>query len=118
MARTLRLPVQLPTLNEIIDASKKHWSGYAAMKDKWDNTIGIYLLAQNFERITEPSYFDFAWHEPRMYRDPDGISVGKKFILDALQKAKLLENDNGTWVLGFQDAFTYGKDVGVVLTVR
>ena len=52
-------------------------------------------------------------------RDPDNVSSGgRKIILDSLQECGLLENDNATWVLSFVDTFKYGKDVGVVLTVK
>lgn len=116
---TLRLPLSLPGLNEIIDASKKHWSVYAKMKKKWGHTVALYAKSQRFARIEKPSHFEFEWMEATAHRDPDNVSSGgRKVILDALQGAGLLENDNAKWVLSFADVFSYGKDVGVVLTVR
>lgn len=125
--RTLRLPMPLPGLNDIIDAKArsktsvngKRWDAYQPMKKKWGQTVALYARNQDFEKVTEPSHFEFEWMEAYRKRDPDNISAGgRKIILDALQECGLLENDNATWVLSFADTFSYGKDVGVVLTVK
>lgn len=121
--RTLRLPLPLPSMNDIIKASKSHWSSYAGLKKKWGHTVALYAKSQKFARIERPSHFEFEWMEATVrrdrVRDPDNISSGgRKIILDALQDAGLLENDGPDWVLSFADTFSYGKDVGVRLTVR
>ena len=38
-------------------------------------------------------------------RDPDNIASAKKYILDALQKQGILQNDNLKWIKGFEDEF-------------
>lgn len=117
--RTLRIPLPLPGLNDIIGTSQVHWGRYGKMKRKWGQTVGLYAKSQGFAKIAVPSHFEFEWLEASRKRDPDNVSAGgRKIILDALQDCELLENDNATWVLSFMDTFQYGKGVGVVLTVR
>lgn len=123
--KTLRLPMPLPTLNDIITWSKWSPHKYGMKKRNWMGVIGIHTLQQGFTPITEPGRFEFEWHERKApghphHRDPDNVSSGgRKIILDALQSLKRLPNDNGEWVLGFVDTFHYGGEfTGVIMTVR
>lgn len=45
------------------------------------------------------------WVEPDRRRDLDNVAFGKKFILDALVEAGILEDDGRPWVVGFTDVF-------------
>lgn len=42
-------------------------------------------------------------------RDIDNVSSAKKYILDALQRAKILKNDSPKYVVGHKDVFDYDK---------
>lgn len=45
----------------------------------------------------------FEWHERTKKRDADNIASAKKFILDALVKNGVLEDDSRKYVKGFYD---------------
>lgn len=55
----------------------------------------------------------FTWTEPNRRRDCDNIASAKKFILDALVKMRVLENDTQKFVVGFYDIFEIGKEHSV-----
>ena len=55
----------------------------------------------------------FTWTEPNRRRDCDNIASAKKFILDALVKMRVLENDTQKYVVGFYDIFEIGKEHSV-----
>ncbi len=42
----------------------------------------------------------FKWYHQNMRKDQDNVEFGKKFIMDAAQKAGLIENDNWKWAGG------------------
>ena len=51
-------------------------------------------------------------------RDLDNISFAKKFVLDAMQQAGRLKNDNRKYVTGFTDDFIYGERYEVRLEIE
>lgn len=51
----------------------------------------------------------FEWHERTKKRDADNIASAKKFILDALVKMRVLEDDSRKYVKGFYDAIVDDK---------
>jgi len=57
----------------------------------------------------------FIWIESNKRRDPDNVAFAKKFILDAAQKAGLIENDGHKQIAGFTDRFEFGGQCGVVV---
>lgn len=52
----------------------------------------------------------FRWFEKNRQRDKDNIAFAKKFILDALQTAKILVNDGWSQIRYFHDEFEVDKD--------
>lgn len=86
------------------------------MKNEVEEGI-IYSLAR-LPKITKPVFIRFTWKEKNRKRDKDGISFGKKFILDAMQKAGKLPNDNWKWIRGFSDSFELGDDYKVILDIE
>jgi Holliday junction resolvase RusA-like endonuclease len=55
--------------------------------------------------ITRPVQIRFLWACRDKRKDIDNVAYAKKFILDALVNAKILQNDNREWVKGFTDEF-------------
>lgn len=51
-------------------------------------------------------------------RDLDNICFAKKFILDALVKARVLENDNKSHIHGFIDKFEYANKSKVIVELE
>lgn len=68
--------------------------------------------------FTEPVFVEFHWYEPNMKRDQDNVAFAKKFILDGLQIAGVITNDNYKWVKGFSDTFHYEGTAGVRIIMR
>lgn len=88
---TFTIPGELPTMNEIVAASKKHWSSYANMKK--DYTFLVYIHAQKLPNF---NYVDveITWYCKNKKKDKDNISGGgTKFILDGMVQAGVVGND-------------------------
>ena len=114
----LSLDQSLPTLNDIITASKqvrrgKHYfSNYIPLKKKWTELIAAELVAQDcvpetpYEKISLYS----VWTESAKKRDPDNVCAGgRKFLLDAMVKAKIIKDDTRDHVIEFRDIFPVSK---------
>lgn len=99
---------KLPTLNEMISASKIHFAVYSKMKKKWTNMVWAMALKEHVDKATEPVVVRMLWFEPaKSRRDPDNVVASKKFILDGLVKAGVIENDSHKYVEGFIDKVYY-----------
>lgn len=107
--RKYLIPFSLPGLNEYIDAERTHRQAGAAMKRKWQGAVMACL--RDKRPLEEPVKIGFVWIEKNRRRDPDNISsFGRKVILDALVKKKILQNDgqrNITEFLG--DKYDVGR---------
>lgn len=110
------IPGALPTLNEIIDASKSHWSAYAEMKKTYTQ-----LVVFSCSRINKMNYVDVSitWYCKNKKNDPDNVASGTKFILDGLVTAGKLENDGWANIRGISHKFLVDSKkprIEVVLT--
>ncbi|EJW14256.1 RusA family crossover junction endodeoxyribonuclease [Paenibacillus alvei] len=84
---------ELPSLNEIIDAAKSHWSSYREMKET--NTSIVAWTAKRLPCIERTKKIDVTiiWYCKDKRRDKDNIMAGQKFIFDGLKEAGIIEND-------------------------
>ena len=106
---TVDLPFRLPGANEYTNACRRN--RFAGGKVKADYTQAVALYFRGLPPVTEPVKVRFIWHERTRRRDKDNVAFGKKFILDGMQAAGFLPNDNNRWVVGFEDCFVYdGRD--------
>jgi Holliday junction resolvase RusA-like endonuclease len=110
MPQTLVIHGSLPKLNETIRATKSHWSRYAAEKRKHTEAVAWAALEAKLRPVTAPVEITFAWFSKNRRADPDNIRYAAKHILDGLQVAKILPNDNQQWIRGFCDTFDVDKD--------
>jgi len=102
--QSLTIPERLPGLNDIIKGAKH--SPYVYAKEKRRLTDLVCLLAMaGLKPVTEPAYVHCHWYEHDLRRDPDNIAAGIKFVLDGLVLAKILPDDNRTWITGLQHTF-------------
>jgi Holliday junction resolvase RusA-like endonuclease len=99
---------RLPGLNEYINACRHNKYKGNELKQNTDSLIGWHIRAAKLKKIDKPVKIKFIWHEKSYRRDPDNIASAKKYILDALQKQGILQNDNLKWIKGFQDEFEVG----------
>ena len=58
------------------------------------------------------------WDCPNRKKDPDNIAFAKKFILDGLREALVLENDGWNNIVSFEDHFaTTGVVPNITVTL-
>lgn len=110
---------KLPSFNDYIKACRTNKYAGAKMKGEIEYNIWIYILQQlKGIQIEKPVFITFTWIEENGKRDLDNICFAKKFILDALQKANVLQNDNRKFVTGFIDKFEYAKESKVIVELK
>ena len=87
------IPYVFPSMNQVIDNTKKHWSKYSHKKKVYQEKVCWLIRA---ERLKPMEFIDIEliWHEKNKRRDPDNMGgFGRKVILDALVDMGILEND-------------------------
>jgi len=100
------IPGVLPQLNDVVRASKGHWSSYAREKKKTENAIIAYIKQQKLSPIEGKVYFHFTWYSPDYKVDPDNMAFAKKYIIDSLVRAGILPSGDGRkTVAGWIDDF-------------
>lgn len=99
---------ELTDLNTYIDAERTN--KYIAAKIKKQNTeiVRLFLYGTKY-KITKKVKVKITWYCKNMRKDPDGISFAKKFILDGMQEAGIIENDGWKQIAGFEDVFEVDK---------
>ena len=100
----LELDMPFVTLNEYINAERQN--KYVAANIKKQQTNTVCFLAKN--KITlQTGLYDvhFTWIKPNNKKDHDNIAFAKKFILDGLVKAGIIENDTSKFIGNFTDTF-------------
>lgn len=89
---------RLPSLNDYTRENRSHWSKGAQMKSAVEEHIMWEIRAARnagtLHPVDVPVQVHIYWHESDMRRDADNIQSAQKFILDALQKGGILENDD------------------------
>ena len=119
MKYTFKIDEKLPSLNDYTKACRTNKFIGAKMKDETENLIWFYIKKQiKCGKITSPVKIHFIWNEKNKKRDLDNICFAKKFILDALVKANVLEDDKQNYVVGFTDTFRYGNENNVVVEIE
>jgi len=98
---------RLPSLNDYINACRSHWSKGARFKEDTETAI-IWAIRSARNKgecrpVTKPVRISFFWHEHGKARDVDNIYSAKKYILDAMQKAGIIENDDRKHVVDVDD---------------
>lgn len=97
---------------------KNRYAGNTAKKQEEEYIY--YCIKQQLKdvEIKNPIFIKFTWVEENGKRDLDNICFAKKFILDAMQKANLIENDNHAHVKGFIDCFEYAEKSKVIIELE
>lgn len=93
-------------MNEYTYANRGGW-GHANKKEE---TERVAWHAKQLDPVEERSHFKFTWYRENRRTDPDNIAFSKKFIMDGLQEAGIIDNDGWKQVASFQDVFKVDKD--------
>lgn len=104
----LVVPGQLPTLNEIIEEAKTHWAIYRDNKEDFTKVVAIEAYNAKLPKM-KAIKLDITYYRKNRRHDPDNIAAAKKFILDGLVAAGVLENDGWKQVRGWTEAWEVDK---------
>lgn len=115
------IKARLPSLNDYINACRTHWASGAKLKQETEELIvwSIRAAVNKGEAwpVERPAQIIFIWHEHGMRRDLDNIYSAKKYILDAMQKAGIIKNDDRKHVTALYDAITTAPPGGDMVEV-
>lgn len=110
MQQKLIIPGRLPGMNEIIATAKSHPKAYSREKKEYTNAIAWQCKAQKLCSIYKTIDVTIKWHCKDRRRDKDNITAGQKYILDGLQKARVIKNDNWECIRSLRHEFAVDKD--------
>ena len=106
------IPVELPSMNEMIAAAKKGrgaYQPYAEMKREYTNVCAIFIRKAVKRPIECHVILHITWYCKNKRKDKDNISAGKKFIFDGLQKSGVLKNDGWGEIAWWEERFEVDK---------
>ena len=113
---------RLPSLNDYINACRSHWSKGAALKRETEDAIFWHIISAKskgtLRPVSGPVAVSFEWHESDQRRDWDNIISAKKYILDAMQRAGIIPNDNRKTVVGLADTLIDDTKDFVYVTIQ
>ena len=112
----IEMPIKLPSLNEYVNACRSNPYVGAKMKKDSEDLIGWFI--KKIAPFRNPVEVSFTWVEPNRRRDVDNIAFGKKFILDALVKNGVLQDDSQRYVRALSDSFQIGNDYMIILEIK
>lgn len=107
---------RFPTLNEYIDCERGSTIAAAAMKKKCTEHVMVQCIEQGIPPVAGKVDLLFEWHSSTRH-DPDNVAFAKKFILDGLQLAGVLENDNRKFIGTMADEIIQDDEDYVVLHI-
>ena len=107
---------RFPTLNEYIDCERGSTIAAAAMKKKCTEQVKEQCLLQQIQPVNGKVDLLFERH-PSTRHDPDNVAIAKKFILDGLQLAGVLENDNRKFIGTMADEIIQDDEDYVILHI-
>ncbi len=113
------IPGRLPGMNDIVKEARGNKYASAMQKKKYTQLVAdvVRLTFRKYGSMGKV-WINFTWIERNRMRDPDNVSVGKKFILDGLVLAGLLKGDGWANIVCFTDKWEVGKEPGVYVEIR
>jgi Holliday junction resolvase RusA-like endonuclease len=99
---------ELTDLNRYINVERMNKYAGASIKKK--ETRNVVYQTKDLEPIEKyPIHITMTWYCKNRRKDPDNIAFAKKFILDGLYHAGIIENDGWKYIHGFTDVFKIDK---------
>jgi Holliday junction resolvase RusA-like endonuclease len=89
----LTIPGTLPSLNEMINASKRNKYAYVKLKDEAIKLVAISAKLCKIPLLPNKYDYSITWYCPNKRKDKDNVMCGQKYIFDGLQEAGHLDND-------------------------
>lgn len=100
MIQRFEIKGRLPGANEYQAACRRFAKEGARMKREATDAVAWAAKAAKLKPMEPPVQVRITFVEPNMRRDKDNIHFGAKFILDGLQEAGVIGNDNWKWIAG------------------
>ena len=118
-----RIPFELPSCNEQIKAERARYRPYltagAVLKDKTEKDLIKFFNLQRPPTFAGKVNVYFKWFAKDKRKDKDNIAFAKKYILDALQRAGIIENDCWNLCTPFDVDFAIDKkQAGVLIQIE
>jgi len=114
----LQIEAKFPTLNEYTNANRTNKYAGASIKKKWTKIVATHCLRADISPCKKVK-LEFIWQEKNKRRDPDNFIFSKKFILDGMVKAGVLENDGWNQIDSISDNWVVNKEwQGVEVIIR
>ncbi len=111
MKYTFTIGGRVTSFNEYIQATNTNrFYGNKLKKETQEYIIRFIKEQIPAVRIRERIQLEFRWYEKNRRRDLDNVAAGKKFILDALQVAGTIDNDDQRHISSFVDRFFIDED--------
>ena len=108
---TVEILSYIPTLNEYINAERRHRLRAARLKRTTEKQITLELIGQKIKPF-DSIFLSYNCIRPHRREDKDNISFGQKFVQDALMLAGIITNDGWNKVVGFSHDFNVDKEQG------
>jgi Holliday junction resolvase RusA-like endonuclease len=103
MRASFAIDGRMPGLNDYVLRERSNRFAGAAMKRA--QTDRAAAAARGLPAFHGPVTVSFTWVEKNRRRDPDNVAFAKKFVLDGLVRAGVIENDSPRYVRGLSDRF-------------
>lgn len=119
MLQVFEIPDRLPGLNEYTKACRERAIYGGAMKAKATEACAKAIRDAGLSAYKGKIDIQIRWVEPNMKRDKDNIRFAAKFILDALVKEQIIENDGWKWIGRISDVYMVNKNnPRIVVTIE
>ncbi len=101
-----RIPGRLEGLNNLILADRTCRFKGAKLNKDGTKLCAWAIRAAKLKPVEHyPVTIWIRWTEPNSRRDPDNVASAKKFVLDGLQAAGIIQNDSMKQIASFVDTF-------------
>lgn len=105
------IPGRLDGLNDYTKACRANAYGGNSVKQRNEKSVIIAARQAKLNRVNKyPVHLKISWYEKNSRRDVDNIIFAQKFILDALVKIDVLENDSQKYVKGIAHEVAVNKE--------
>lgn len=101
------VPGTLPHLNDYVRAERANRYAAAALKKRAQRQV--IEAMQGPPAIKGPVVVLFEWYRPDRRADKDNVAFAKKFVLDALQEAGVIESDKWSMCDPYDKAFAVDR---------
>ena len=118
MIQSFIIPVKLPSLNEVVAENRRNCYAGAKLKRDTEETIMTYIFCEQVLKVEKPCIVHMVFEEGNRKRDVDNVESAKKFILDALVRARILQGDSPKYVIGSPSFTRYTNgETRVIVTI-